>query len=138
MSTLRERAEALLYVYGEHSSQIEIDPTNDETVSTTSTCQQLATSQARKYGCQQPSTTVNKLLSRLQAGSRWIGWIPWLEGDVEFDNDQRFIKILELWISMEQMVRQVFGYEGCIFGPGETCPEESPVRCDACVGDSSG
>ena len=30
------------------------------------------------------------------------------------------------------LLREVFGFEGCIFGPDKTCPPDAPTLCEAC------
>ena len=51
-----------------------------------------------------------------------------------FVKRQRFSACLKGWDLMERTLRQVYGYEGCIFGPDESCPAQGPTHCDACVG----
>jgi hypothetical protein len=37
------------------------------------------------------------------------------------------------WDEMERFPRLVYGYEGCIFGPDQRCPEDALARCDFCA-----
>jgi hypothetical protein len=72
------------------------------------------------------------LPSRLQAGSNWltVQHQAWLEG--EGVSDERFSAALAAWDSLERTLRQVYGYDGCIFGPDRRCPDDTPTTCDCC------
>jgi hypothetical protein len=77
----------------------------------------------------------NTLLSRLQAGSQLLAsqHDAWLEGKEDAASDERFSAALAAWDQMERLLRQVFGYEGCVFGPDRRCPEGATVVCGYCV-----
>ena len=77
------------------------------------------------------------LLQRLMAGVRWMDaqHQAWIDGKPDAATDERFSTALEGWDFLERKLRHEYGYEGCIFGPGQHCPEDAPVRCDACVDD---
>jgi diadenosine tetraphosphatase ApaH/serine/threonine PP2A family protein phosphatase len=86
--------------------------------------------------CEPRSNAVmDHLLSRLQAGSRWLTaqHQAWLDSKPDAASDQRFSVALAAWSEMERSLRMVFGYEGCVFGPDQRCPKDAPVICDACV-----
>ena len=80
----------------------------------------------------------DNLLTRLQAGTKWLTHQheQWLSNAPTAVNDERFSASLNLWWAIEQTVRQVYGYEGCVLGPGEHCPESAPVTCDSCMAQS--
>ena len=42
-----------------------------------------------------------------------------------------FGRFFDEWYSREQLLRNVMGYTGCIWGDGKQCPE-SVVRCEQC------
>ena len=42
-----------------------------------------------------------------------------------------FGRFFDEWYSREQLLRNVIGYTGCIWGDGKECPE-SVVRCEQC------
>jgi hypothetical protein len=75
------------------------------------------------------------LLSRLQAGSRWLTTQheAWLEGKGNAASDERFSATLVAWDGLERVLRQVYGYDGCIFGPDRRRPGEAAVVCDFCT-----
>jgi hypothetical protein len=79
-----------------------------------------------------PNEVTDHLLSRLQSGSHWLTAQPqaWLEGRPDAASDERFSVALAAWTEMERSLRLVFGYEGCVFGPDQRCPDEAPVVCD--------
>jgi hypothetical protein len=78
---------------------------------------------------------LNNLLSRLQGGSEWFTaqHEAWLAGQPDAASDERFSSGVVAWASLEQTLRQVFGYQGCVFGPDRKCPGGATVVCDYCV-----
>ena len=76
------------------------------------------------------------LLSRLQAGSRWLTaeHQGWLDDKEDAASDERFSVALAAWDEMERSLRRVYGNEGCIFGSDQRCPQNAPVWCDGCRG----
>lgn len=42
-----------------------------------------------------------------------------------------FGRLLDEWYSRDQLVRNVLGYTGCIYGDGHKCPD-AVVRCEQC------
>ena len=85
-----------------------------------------------------PDQVSDKLLSRLQAGTHWltVQHQAWLDNKPLAANDERFSKALASWSEMERSLRVVYGYEGCVMGPGQRCPGDAPVICDACLVDA--
>jgi hypothetical protein len=83
----------------------------------------------------EPNPVADHLLSRLQAGSKWLTaqHKAWLEGNPDSASDARFSTALDAWAELKRSLRAVFGYEGCVFGPDRRCPEDAPVLCDFCV-----
>jgi hypothetical protein len=84
----------------------------------------------------QPTSESEKVLNRLRAGTEWLTaqHKAWINDQPEAATDERFSTALEGWDLLERKLRQEFGYEGCIFGPAQHCPADSPVTCDACAG----
>jgi hypothetical protein len=76
------------------------------------------------------------LLQRLMAGVRWMDaqHKAWIDDQPGAASDVRFSTALEAWDLLERKLRQEYGYEGCIFGPGQHCPTDSVVNCDFCAG----
>ncbi len=37
-----------------------------------------------------------------------------------------------IWDEQEEVLRQVYGYRGCILTPDQ-CPANAPLRCSACA-----
>jgi hypothetical protein len=85
-------------------------------------------------GPAKPNAVSDNLLARLQAGSRWLTdqHLAWVEGKGAA-SDERFSAALEAWDLMERLLREVYGYDGCIFGPDRRCPDDAPVICDFCL-----
>ena len=139
MGKIRERSERLLDTYPGVSrwSLSEIYTPFNESMVKVSRCQTPGTSQIQISRCQRGSNSVKLLLPRLQFGSRWLTsqHEARLAGNAEGKNNERFSTCLESWELMERTLRNVYGYEGCIFGPGDTCPTASRTRCEACTGD---
>ena len=59
---------------------------------------------------------------------------PGLDDKKDAASDERFSVALAAWAEMEQSLRAVYGYEGCIQGPDQQCPQDVLVTCDLCVG----
>jgi hypothetical protein len=77
---------------------------------------------------------VDHLLDRLRKGLEWLTaqHQAWDNGDPDATSDKAFSAALAAWTEMEQSLRAVFDLEGCVLGPDQQCPEDAPVRCDAC------
>ena len=150
MSDLTKRMQHLLHpihVYGEiSSSTLEGDPPiTDKNPVNPSTCQPSRPIRAQNDGVnlrQPPSTFENsqnavpdKLLVRLRSGSIWLAaqHQAWVEDKTGAVSDERFSTALDAWDLLERTLRQVFGYEGCVFGPSSRCPAGAPVVCDFCA-----
>jgi len=86
--------------------------------------------------CYELNEFTKKLLSRLQAGGRWLTaqQEAWVEGRKEAVDDEQFSQALVMWDGLEQTLRTSCKYSGCIFGPSEFCPEDAVVTCKTCVG----
>jgi len=69
-------------------------------------------------------------------GQRWLTeqHERYFEEDWGAVPDDLFSRELDTWIRSEDQLRAQYGYQGCMLGPGEHCPEEGPVRCQACSG----
>ena len=84
---------------------------------------------------QDDNTESSRLLVRLEAGSRWLAAQHqlWLADDPSAADDANFSEELAAWDSLERILRQVYHYQGCIFGPGQACPEDACAWCDPCA-----
>ena len=74
------------------------------------------------------------LLFQLQTGSRWLTlqYQAWLDHERDAANDEEFSVVLATWTELEQELRES-GYQACIYGAQQRCPQNAPVRCDSCV-----
>ena len=83
-----------------------------------------------------PDAFSDNLLSRLQAGTRWLTaqHKAWLDDKKDAAGDERFSVALAAWDEMERSLRMVYNYEGCIFGVDQRCPQDALVTCDGCLG----
>jgi hypothetical protein len=83
----------------------------------------------------QSTAESEKALSRLRAGTEWLTaqHKAWINDQPEGATDERFSTALEGWDLLERKLRKEYGYEGCIFGPGQHCPADSPVCGDSCI-----
>lgn len=74
------------------------------------------------------------LLVRLQAGSKWLisQHQQFRSGATTAVSDERFAASLDLFWAEEQTLRRIYGFEGCVFGPGEACPKDAPIPCEGC------
>ena len=106
-----------------------------------STLHQLATKLLSQDGIYESNETTKltpegeNTLSRLRGGSEWLtaSHLAWVGGKPNAATDERVSTALAAWDELERDLRSAFGYEGCIFGPGERCPKDAPVSCDSCV-----
>ena len=78
---------------------------------------------------------IERLGGRLQVGQQWLARQHgrWLADDPQAATNGQFSRALAGWDALERVFRST-GYTGCIWGQGKSCPEESVVRCDGCVG----
>ena len=76
-----------------------------------------------------------RLRTRLQVGQQWLAreYQRLLADDPHAATDERFSRALAGWDALEGVYRCACP-SGCIWGPDKSCPEESVVRCDGCVG----
>ena len=74
-------------------------------------------------------STLDALLKRLQDGSRW------LQEELRYGRDDAdlYFYLLYTWAEIEEVVRAIHGYVGCVLGAGQSCPEAAPVTCSACT-----
>lgn len=96
----------------------------------------LRASRAWRYADREPPTPdlpLPDLLERLRKGSRWLEaeHTKWYAG--EPSDDKLRSKMSSVWDEQEEALRHT-GFEGCIFGEGEQCPEDAPLRCSVCAG----
>lgn len=76
-----------------------------------------------------------QILSQLKAGSRLLteAHLAWVSEEPNSPADEKFSIALAAWDLLERKLRTEFRYEGCVYGPGQRCPTDAPVMCDACV-----
>ena len=74
-------------------------------------------------------TSLDMVLSRLQKGSEWLT-VELLRGS---DGTELYLGMFTTWAELEEVLRGIYGFVGCIFGAGHSCPEDAPVTCSACV-----
>lgn len=79
------------------------------------------------------------LLARLRKGHEWMieHYQLFLVNDPTRASDAAFAESLAQWDRLELELRMIHGYQGCVYGEGERCPDTegmpAPVVCDACV-----
>ena len=79
------------------------------------------------------------LLARLRKGHKWMieQYQLFNQDDTARASDAAFTESLSRWIVLELELRMIHGYQGCVYGEGERCPDTegmpAPVVCDACV-----
>ena len=77
----------------------------------------------------------DRLLERLRIGSDWLREVNerlCREEDVVAALGSRYAEALDQWESMERMVRELYGWESCVFGLGNRCPPDAVVACQTC------
>jgi hypothetical protein len=79
---------------------------------------------------------VRLILDRLIKGQRWLTdqLALWEKGNPKGASDDRFSVALQDWDILEGELRRYYGFTDWILGPGERCPKDAPVSCDACCG----
>jgi hypothetical protein len=90
-----------------------------------------------------PSTALNASLKQeLQRHGQLLEQLLLLQAfQSELDNDhnafmdgggsEEFGRLFDEWYSRDQLLRNVLGYTGCIYGDGRECPD-TVVRCERC------
>ena len=75
------------------------------------------------------------IATRLQKGQIWLNEVneSFYAGTPTTTSIQ-LSRMMALWDSLEQKLRGAYGYIGCIHGPGDSCPIDTAVRCDGCIG----
>ena len=91
-----------------------------------------------------PSTALNASLKQeLQRHGQLLEQLLLLQAfQSELDDDhnafmdgggsEEFGRLFDEWYSRDQLLRNVLGYTGCIYGDGRECPD-AVVRCEQCV-----
>ena len=90
-----------------------------------------------------PSTALNASLKQdLQKHGQVLEQLLLLQfGQSELNEDhnafmdgggsEEFGRLFDKWYSRDQLLRNVLGYTGCIYGDGKDCPD-TVVRCEHC------
>ena len=73
------------------------------------------------------------LLARLKVGHSWLLLQHglWQSGDPNAANDAEFSRVWNGWWTLDARLRVNHGFQGCIFGSDESCPEGFP--CQGCA-----
>ena len=85
-------------------------------------------------------TGASRLLQRLRKGHQWLSETQLRlldERDVYEGMEERFLYGIDLWDNMDSLLRQLYGYKGCVMGSVGRCPDDSPISCRGCAGRSS-
>ncbi len=82
----------------------------------------------------QPDAPLEVVLGRLRRGHSWLQeQQDLLFEDAEKVNLDTYTKGLDEWEGLEATARRVHGYEGCVLGENNRCPEDSQPTCWSCV-----
>ena len=82
-----------------------------------------------------PAITGEKaLLDRLRRGQVWLvsAWARIQEGPVDPGEEERLLEAIGLWDELEQVLRNLYDFEGCPMLGGK-CNPEAPVVCLTCA-----
>lgn len=81
------------------------------------------------------STPPDRLVNRLRKGHQWLmtEYQKQMDDAPDAATTGLFGKALATWGELEQTLRVVHSYEGCIFGEGQRCPDNAPMVCDTCA-----
>lgn len=84
----------------------------------------------------------SRLLNRLRAGITWLTAahesLCRMEDNLALAGEQyerlrvKFLAALDAWDGMDKMVRELYGFKGCVTGAGQRCPDSAPVGCRYC------
>ena len=79
------------------------------------------------------------LLERLRSGQKWLTDVHKQLSSMDKTGrgtplETRFSEGIVLWDSLDYALRFVYRFQGCIHGPGQWCPEGSPIICRGCSG----
>jgi hypothetical protein len=83
------------------------------------------------------SPAVARILGRLRRG---LAWLTETDAGLAVEDrpdpglTRRFLAALDAWDATENALRELYHYQGCILGPGQSCPDDAPVRCRHCAG----
>ena len=96
----------------------------------------MAVSPARKV--QGSPEALARMLERLRKGHLWL-----TERALALDGMEHlgigspqaaeFLEWLDRWDTMDLMLRDLYGFTGCVANELFGCPDASPVRCRGCV-----
>jgi len=80
---------------------------------------------------------VQAILDRLQRGSLWLvethaKLLSLPDGGVGTDMERLYLRGLDRWDSYDKALRTLFGFQGCVCGQGQRCPDDAPVLCRGC------
>lgn len=76
-------------------------------------------------------TGLAPLLERLRSGQAWLTANLDRHMATEPVGDPVFVRSLVEWAALERLLRQLYGYPGCVAEEGH-CPSDSPVWCSVC------
>ena len=75
-----------------------------------------------------------QLLAELVKGQQWLARHHelWCNDDPRAANHETFSRVLSEWIEKQENLRNIFDYVACIYGRGQTCPDDAVARCEGC------
>ena len=47
--------------------------------------------------------------------------------------EAQFLAAIHEWDTMDEQLRRISLFEGCVWGPGRRCLDESPITCRGCA-----
>ena len=76
-----------------------------------------------------------ELLSDLRSGQRWLNrhHVLWTDDDPSAAGGETVSRILDEWDERDLVLRNLFSFEGCIWGEDQHCPDENVVDCRGCA-----
>lgn len=83
-------------------------------------------------------TNKEKSISQLKSGLAWctdeFKELYWLE-EISDDKErwEKFWEKMTMLQHMEEWLRSIHNFKGCIWGSGGECQYEQPMTCDYCV-----
>jgi len=80
----------------------------------------------------------DRLLERLLNGQKWLAdalecLLDMPEVGLGSHLDVQFSNAVHLWERMDNMLRELFNYQDCIRGEGQSCPDSAPGFCRYCL-----
>ncbi|MBI4200726.1 MAG: hypothetical protein HY531_00375 [Chloroflexi bacterium] len=81
---------------------------------------------------------VQAVLDKLRRGHAWLtethaALLAVSNAGIGSKLEQRFLDGIDRWDSYDLALRSLYGFQGCILGPGQRCPDDSPVSCRGCT-----